>query len=107
MAQQAHPNFSRENRSDRSKSQKLNTFIDHLRCADLQNRVQNRQFSENRRWGRYKKLLSIILTPPVGGASLFLFLHILTFNREFHSTKVRSSAPAARAPALLVCPFVR
>ena len=54
MAQQAHPNFSRENRSDRSKSQKLNTFIDHLRRADLQNRVQNRQFSENPRWGPYK-----------------------------------------------------
>ena len=43
-----------ENRPDRSKSRKLNTFFRHLPSAGRQNRVQNRRFSENPRWGPYK-----------------------------------------------------
>ena len=36
------------------KSRKLNTLFDHLPNAGRQNRVQNRHFSENPRWGPYK-----------------------------------------------------
>ena len=39
---------------DRLQSQKLNTFFGHLPGAGRQNRVQNRHFSENPRWGPYK-----------------------------------------------------
>ena len=46
--------FRCENPPDRSKSRKLNTFFGHLPRADRQNRVQNRDFSENPRWGPYK-----------------------------------------------------
>ena len=42
--------FLCENRRDRSKSQKLNTFFCNSHRAD----VQNHDFSENRRWGPYK-----------------------------------------------------
>ena len=54
MAQKANRDFSRINRPDRSKSQKLSSFFDHLPRAGRQNRVQNRDFSENLRWGPYK-----------------------------------------------------
>ena len=46
--------FLSETRPDRSKSRKLNTFFGHLPPYDMQNRVQNRDFSENPRSGPYK-----------------------------------------------------
>ena len=49
-----YDNFLFKNHPDRPKSQKLNTFFGHLPRADPQNRVQNRDFSENPRWGPYK-----------------------------------------------------
>ena len=53
-ANRDYHNFLFKNHPERSKSQKLNTFFSNLPRADPQNRVQNRDFSENRRWGPYK-----------------------------------------------------
>ena len=43
--------FLPENHPDRSKSQKMNSFLGKLPRAGAQNNVQNRDFSENPRWG--------------------------------------------------------
>ena len=49
----AAQNFRDFERSGRfsHRSRKLNTFFRHLPSAGRQNRVQNRNFSENPRWG--------------------------------------------------------
>ena len=54
VAEAENLDFLSENRPDRSKSRKLNSFFGHLPGAGRQNRVQNRHFSENPRWGPYK-----------------------------------------------------